>query len=136
MVRLSQMFEFAATHRLHSPALSEAENRAVYGKCNNPHGHGHNYQVQVTLAGMPDHTGVLINVPQFERIVAETIIDRFDHKNLNVELPEFADQIPSVENIAQVIFRLLKPKLTFPHAKLAAITVWETPKTWCEYSED
>ena len=135
MVRLSQKFEFSATHRLHNPGLSDADNRATYGKCNNPHGHGHNYEVQVTLAGDPGSTGVLADVPGFERIVATTVIDRFDHKNLNVELPEFRDVIPSVENIAATIFRLLKPPIGDAGAKLASVTVWETPKTWCEYSE-
>src|SRR5438034_1040725 len=85
MVRLSQKFEFSASHRLHSDSLSDEENRKCFGKCNNPHGHGHNYELQVTLAGEPDEKGLLIDVPAFERIVAETVIDRFDHKNLNVE---------------------------------------------------
>ena len=135
MTRLSQTFEFSASHRLHNPALSEEENRKTFGKCNNPHGHGHNYQLQVTLAGVPDGNGLLVDVPAFERAVKETVIDRFDHKNLNVELSEFAGVIPSVENIARVIFGLLKPKFQSAHAKLASVTVWETPKTWCEYSE-
>jgi 6-pyruvoyltetrahydropterin/6-carboxytetrahydropterin synthase len=135
MVRLSQKFEFSATHRLHNPALSDEENCRTYGKCNNPHGHGHNYEVQVTLAGTPAKTGLLIDIPAFERIVATTVINRFDHKNLNVELPEFRDVIPSVENIASTIFKLLKPPVTDAGAKLASVTVWETPKTWCEYTE-
>jgi len=135
VVRLSQKFEFSATHRLHNPAMSEDENRSTYGKCNNPHGHGHNYEVQVTVAGAPGPDGVVMEVPAFERIVAQTVIDRFDHKNLNAELPEFRDVIPSVENIAMVIYRLLKPKLTRGDARLASVTVWETPKTWCEYTE-
>ena len=135
-VRLSQKFEFSASHRLHNPALSEERNRAIFGKCNNPHGHGHNYELQVTLAGRPDANGLLIDVPAFERIVARTVIDRFDHKNLNIELSEFADVIPSVENIARVIYRLLKPALESDRTRLAAVTVWETPKTWCEYQED
>lgn len=135
MVRLSQKFEFSASHRLHNPTLSDPENRQTFGKCNNPHGHGHNYQVQVTLAGEPDENGLLIAIPAFERIVAETAIDRFDHKNLNVELPEFREVIPSVENIARAIYRLLKPRFADSHGKLAGVTVWETPKTWCEYSE-
>ena len=137
MLRLSQRFEFAATHRLHNPALGDAENRATYGKCNNPHGHGHNYEVQVTLKGVPNQSGLLVDVPAFERIVAATVIDRFDHKNLNVEVPEFSQTglIPSVENIAMTIYRLLKPKFADAGAQLGAVTVWETPKTWCEYSE-
>ncbi|MDB5331036.1 MAG: putative 6-pyruvoyl tetrahydrobiopterin synthase [Phycisphaerales bacterium] len=135
MVRLSQKFEFSATHRLHNPALSDEENRQTFGKCNNPHGHGHNYELQVTLRGNASPSGVLIDVPDFERIVAETVIDRFDHKNLNLELPEFRELIPTVENIAMVIYRLLKPPLGGAGAELASVTVWETPKTWCEYSE-
>ena len=135
MVRLSQKFEFSASHRLCNTSLSDEENRTLFGKCSNPHGHGHNYEVQVTLAGSPDENGVVVNVPTFERLVAETVIDRMDHKNLNVEVAEFRELIPSVENIAMVIYRLLKPKFTDAHAKLASVTVWETPKTWCEYSE-
>jgi 6-pyruvoyltetrahydropterin/6-carboxytetrahydropterin synthase len=136
MVRLSQKFEFSATHRLHNSALSAEENVRIFGKCNNPHGHGHNYEVQVTIVGQPDASGVLIDVPLFEKIVASAVIDRFDHKNLNIELPEFGELIPTVENIATVIYRLLRPRFDGAGAKLAGVTVWETPKTWCEYSED
>lgn len=135
MVRLSQKFEFSATHRLHNPALTDEANRDTFGKCNNPHGHGHNYEVEVTLTGEPDARGVLMDVPTFERVVASAVIDRFDHRNLNVEVPEFAEVIPSVENIAQVAYRLLKPRFVDGRAKLASVTVWETPKTSCEYSE-
>ena len=135
MIRLSQKFEFSATHRLHNPQLSEEENRRTFGKCNNPHGHGHNYELQVTLAGTPDSNGLLIDVPAFERIVSSTVIDRFDHKNLNQELPEFRELVPTVENIAMTIYRLLKPQFAGEGATLASVTVWETPKTWCEYSE-
>ena len=138
MVRLSQKFEFSATHRLHNPALSDDDNCRLYGKCNNPHGHGHNYEVQVTLRGTPDpKTGVITDIPAFEQIVAATVIDKLDHKNLNVEVPEFRDAglIPSVENIAMTIYRLLKPRLALGDSRLASVTVWETPKTWCEYSE-
>jgi 6-pyruvoyltetrahydropterin/6-carboxytetrahydropterin synthase len=136
MVRLSHKFEFSASHRLFNRALSEDENCRVFGKCSNPHGHGHNYELQVTLAGEPDRVnGVLVDLPAFERIVATTVIDRFDHKNLNVEVPEFADLIPSVENIARVIYKLLQPRFGDAGVRLAAVTVWETPKTWCEYSE-
>ncbi|MEA2711106.1 MAG: 6-pyruvoyltetrahydropterin/6-carboxytetrahydropterin synthase [Phycisphaerales bacterium] len=135
MVRLSQKFEFSASHRLHSAQMSDEENRKCFGKCNNPNGHGHNYEVQVTLAGQPDEKGLLVDVPAFERVVAQTVIEKFDHKNLNVEVGEFRELMPSVENIAMVIYRLLKPKFSEQRAQLAAVTVWETPKTWCEYSE-
>lgn len=135
MVRLSQKFEFSATHRLHNPKVSEEENRLIFGKCNNPHGHGHNYVVEVTLVGEPDANGLLIGVPECEKIVTEAAIDRFDHKNINVEIPEFRELIPTVENIAMTIYRLLKPRFKGLRAKLASVTVWETPKTWCEYSE-
>jgi 6-pyruvoyltetrahydropterin/6-carboxytetrahydropterin synthase len=136
MTRLSQKFEFSASHRLHNPALSDEENRETFGKCNNPLSHGHNYDLQVTLLGTPDASGQLIDLPAFERTVAETVIERLDHKHLNAEVPEFRDVIPSVENIAKVIYRLLSPKLKTDHSKLASVTVWETPKTWCEYSEE
>jgi 6-pyruvoyltetrahydropterin/6-carboxytetrahydropterin synthase len=135
MVRFSQKFEFSASHRLHNPALSPQENQEIFGKCNNPHGHGHNYEVQVTLSGIPDDTGSLVAVPRFEQIVAQTVIDRFDHRNLNVELEEFRTLIPTVENIAMTIYRLLKPAFEAERVTLAGVTVWETPKTWCEYSE-
>lgn len=135
MTRLSHKFEFSASHRLHNPALSDEENRRTFGKCNNALGHGHNYEVQVTLIGTQNDNGLLIDIPAFETIVAETIIDRFDHKHLNAEVPQFRELIPSVENIAMVIFRLLSPPLASPRSKLHSVTVWETPKTWCEYSE-
>jgi 6-pyruvoyltetrahydropterin/6-carboxytetrahydropterin synthase len=136
MLRLSQKFEFSASHRLFNRDLSDEENRRVFGKCSNPNGHGHNYELQVTLAGEQDGVGTaLANLPEFERIVAATVIERFDHKNLNLDVPEFAGIIPSVENIARVTYRLLRPRFADAGARLAAVTVWETPKTWCEYSE-
>jgi 6-pyruvoyltetrahydropterin/6-carboxytetrahydropterin synthase len=131
MIRLSQKFEFSASHRLHNPELSDEANRACFGKCNNPAGHGHNYEVQVSIAGKPKSDGTLVCLPDLERQVAQTVIDRFDHKHLNLEVAEFADLNPTVENIARIIFGLLKPVV----ANLASVTVWETPKTWCEFSE-
>lgn len=135
-VRLSQRFEFSASHRLCNPKLSDEENRGIYGKCSNPHGHGHNYEVEVTLAGPADAVnGVLVKPAEFERVVMQMVIDRFDHKNLNVEVAEFENLIPSVENISRVIYRLLRPRFDAMAVSLAAVKVWETPKTWCEYSE-
>jgi 6-pyruvoyltetrahydropterin/6-carboxytetrahydropterin synthase len=137
MIRLSQKFEFSASHRLHNPKFSDEENRSCFGKCNNPHGHGHNYELQVTLRGEPNEKGLLADVPEMERIVGRAVIARFDHKNLNSEVAEFmsGDLIPTVENIARVIYRSLKPEFARSSATLAAVTVWETPKTWCEYQE-
>jgi len=124
MVRFSHRFEFSAAHRLHNPKIDAAANAALFGKCNNPNGHGHNYELEVTLRGQ-------LPIASLEEIVSETVIRRFDHKFLNLDLPEFAEVNPTVENIARTIYGLLKPKLE----KLAGVTVWETPKTWCEYFE-
>lgn len=135
MIRLSHRFEFSAAHRLHCDRMNDDENRRAFGKCNNPHGHGHNYELQVTVAGVPDGAGLLIGLPELEQIVIDTVITPLDHKNLNVEVPEFRELNPSVENIAMVIFRRLKPRFASSRAGLVSVTVWETPKTWCEYSE-
>jgi 6-pyruvoyltetrahydropterin/6-carboxytetrahydropterin synthase len=134
MVRLSQRFEFSASHRLHNPELTDQENQRLFGKCNNPHGHGHNYVVEVTVAGSPSDSKPL-SLPALERIVSDTVVEPFDHKNLNQEISQFRTLIPSVENIAMVIYRLLQSPLKTAGTKLAAVTVWETSKTWCEYSE-
>jgi 6-pyruvoyltetrahydropterin/6-carboxytetrahydropterin synthase len=133
--RLSQKFEFSASHRLHNPAFSDEQNRATYGKCNNPTGHGHNYEIEVTLRGQPKSNGLLVDVPAFERIVQQQVIEKLDHKNLNVDVPEFRELIPSVENITKVIYGMLKNRFSDIGAELAAVKVWETPKTSCEYSE-
>jgi len=133
--RLSQKFEFSASHRLHNDKLSDEENRQTYGKCNNPFGHGHNYEVQVTLRGKPNSNGLLVDVPAFEKIVRQYAIENLDHRNLNVEVPEFKQLIPSVENISMVVFGMLKNRFADLGAELASVTVWETPKTWCEYTE-
>ena len=135
MQRLTQRFEFCASHRLHNPALSDAENRAAFGKCNNPNGHGHNYEIEVTLKGRLDENGSVMPLRRLEQIVSESVIDRLDHKNLNHEVPEFRELNPSVENNAMVIYHMLKPRLASDNASLASVKVWETPKTWCEYAE-
>jgi 6-pyruvoyltetrahydropterin/6-carboxytetrahydropterin synthase len=135
MLSIHQNYEFSAAHRLHNPALSDDANRALFGKCNNPAGHGHNYQLKVTLKGVPDSAGQLISISTLDELVNRTIIDHLDHKHLNLQVPEFASLNPSVENIAMVIYRRLAPHLDTPQAKLASITVWETPKTCAEYSE-
>lgn len=134
MVRLSQKFEFSAAHRLHNPVLSDEENRRCFGKCNNPRGHGHNYELEVTIRGA-EAGSAPTELPSLQRIVNATVIERFDHRHLNLEVPPFDTVIPSVENIARVIFDLLKPALAAGQIELDSVTVWETPKTWCRYSD-
>ncbi len=135
MVELTQCFEFSASHRLHVPHLAEAENRRIFGKCNNPNGHGHNYQFEVTVAGPIDEsTGTVMPLPAFESLVKRHVVDRFDHKHLNSDTAEFAELNPSVENIARVIWDLLAAQVA--PASLRRVRVWETAKTYAEYCAD
>jgi 6-pyruvoyltetrahydropterin/6-carboxytetrahydropterin synthase len=134
MVQITQQFEFSAAHRLHCREFSEEENRRTFGKCNNPRGHGHNYLLEVTLAGEPDvQTGAVLSVPRFERIVQERVIEALDHKHLNDDTEEFRRVNPSVENIARVIWSMLAPHVA--PAELRNVRVYETPKTWADYAE-
>lgn len=133
---LRQRFEFAASHRLHVPALSDEQNRELFGKCNHPSGHGHNYVVEpcvrVRLGG-----GRVFSLADLEPIVAAKVIDRLDHKHLNLDLPEFdttraGGVNPSVENIAAACYRWLQPAIRDAAqggAELTSVTVWETEKT-------
>lgn len=135
MLRVTQSFEFSAAHRLWCANWTDEENRRVFGKCSNPHGHGHNYVLEVTLAGDPDgRTGAIIELPAFNRIVKEHVLEALDHRNLNLECPEFAATNPTVENIARAIFERLLP--AFPPGRLAGVRVWETAKTYAEYGGD
>ena len=133
MVNMTYAFEFSAAHRLYCDKLSEQENRRIFGRCTNPNGHGHNYVVRVTLKGTPDsQTGTIVPLPDFERIVNERVIDRFDHRHLNMDCPEFAELNPSVENITRVIYEKLAG--AFTPASLDRVRVYETPKTYAEYT--
>jgi 6-pyruvoyltetrahydropterin/6-carboxytetrahydropterin synthase len=132
---IRQQFEFSASHRLHVAELSDAENRAIFGKCNNPNSHGHNYRVEpaVRVSISNDGQSVSLSLLQLEKIVDETIIQRFDHKHLNRDTVEFARLNPSVENIARVCYELLEPAIVDAGAVLDHVTVWETEKTSCRY---
>lgn len=132
MIRMAQKFEFSAAHRLHNPALSTEKNLELFGKCNNPNGHGHNYELEVLIGGHPDpHSGQIIPLADFHRLVNQHVIAVFDHKHFNLDCPEFAALNPTVENIAQVIYSKIHG--VFPAGiKLLAVKVWETPKTCCE----
>ena len=125
-VHLTRRYVFAASHRLHAPTLSDVQNRETYGKCNNPHGHGHNYVLEVTVAGEPDPaTGMVLDLKELKEILRREVTDRMDHRFLNYEVPELAGQIPTCENIAAVIWRLLEPKITRGH--LNRVRLYETP---------
>jgi 6-pyruvoyltetrahydropterin/6-carboxytetrahydropterin synthase len=126
MVYLTRKIEFSASHLYHNPAFSAEENRRVFGKCNNPHGHGHNYVLEVTVAGEPDPaTGMVLDLKELKEILQREVTDRMDHRFLNYEVPELAGQIPTCENIAAVIWHLLEPKITRGH--LNRVRLYETP---------
>jgi 6-pyruvoyltetrahydropterin/6-carboxytetrahydropterin synthase len=125
-------FDFAAAHRLHVPGWDPATNLRHFGKCNNPNGHGHNYRLEVRVGLPADRMGEF-SIDALERAVQGAVIDRFDHKHLNLDCPEFAALNPTVENIALVIWRLLVGAFG-ESARLAKIRVWETPKTSAEYT--
>ena len=120
----------SASHRLHSGALSAEENRATYGKCNNPHGHGHNYVVQVLVGGEVDaETGMVINLVALDEVVRTRVVERFDHASLNLD-PLFVNRVPTTENLCRVIFGLLKPAL--PAGELVRVRVEETENNFFE----
>ncbi|MEM8738498.1 MAG: 6-carboxytetrahydropterin synthase [Planctomycetota bacterium] len=134
-VLVKQQYEFSAAHRLHVPGRSDAENRATFGKCNNPAGHGHNYRVEVTVRSPIDASGRTLDVAALDAVVDARVIEKLDHKHLNHDVPEFAERNPSVEHIAQVVWGMLGPGLggALAGAELAEVAVWETGKTVCVY---
>jgi 6-pyruvoyltetrahydropterin/6-carboxytetrahydropterin synthase len=112
---LTRRYIFSASHRLHSDELSETENLATYGKCNNPYGHGHNYALEVTVSGQVNpQTGMVCNLADLDDAVRREVLDRFDHENLNVR-QEFATAVPTTENLSEVIFNILKQSFTAAH---------------------
>jgi len=123
---------FNAAHRLHNPALSDAENEAVFGKCNNKNYHGHNYELIVQVTGIPDAiTGYVIDMKVLSDIIKETVLDKFDHKNLNLDTQEFASINPTAENIAIVVYNLLRQKIDAQHH--LKIRLYETERNFVEY---
>ncbi len=108
VVRLSRRWGIAAAHRLHAEGLDAERNAVVYGKCNNPYGHGHNYVVEVTVAGMVDPVaGTVVDLAALDRFARGEVLSRFDHQNLNL-LPEFADAVPTTENFARVLEEMFR----------------------------
>ncbi|MDD4889566.1 MAG: 6-carboxytetrahydropterin synthase [Phycisphaerae bacterium] len=127
VVYLTEQFEFSAAHRLWSATLSDAENQGQFGKCANPAGHGHNYVVEVTVKSPP----AAVTIPALERIVKAAVIDRLDHRNLNVDCEEFRSLNPTVENICSVIFGILSDASALG-GDLVSVRLYETPKTYAE----
>ncbi len=122
----------SASHRLHSDALSDEANRATYGKCNNPHGHGHNYIVEVLVGGPVDvETGMVVNMITLDEAVQTSVLERFDHANLNYD-PLFVNQVPTTENLCRAVFGVLKEAL--PTGALEYVRVEETENNFFEFS--
>ena len=133
LMKLTRKYEFAAAHRLNAPSLSLDENSSRYGKCNNLAGHGHNYGLEVTIEGEPDAAkGVLIAPLELDAIVEKEVFDRFDHKHLNEDCPDFETLIPTSENLARVIFEKLEPALKTDARRLVKIGLNETQKNYFE----
>jgi 6-pyruvoyltetrahydropterin/6-carboxytetrahydropterin synthase len=123
---LTRRYDFAASHRLHAPQLSERENQRIYGKCNNPYGHGHNYALEVTVTGPVDPaTGMIANLGDLDPFVEREVLAAFDQKNLNEEVAEFRNVVPTTENVCREIFRRLQ---SFPAAKMGRVRIEETSK--------
>jgi 6-pyruvoyltetrahydropterin/6-carboxytetrahydropterin synthase len=131
---LAKIYHFSSAHRLHSTKFSEGENRRIFGKCNNPRGHGHDYYVEVKVTGRIDpETGMVINLTDLDAIMKD-IIEELDHTRLDVEVPYFRESQPSGENIVKYIWLKLQPR--FKEAKLFHLKLWETPDNYFEYFEE
>jgi 6-pyruvoyltetrahydropterin/6-carboxytetrahydropterin synthase len=128
----TRAYTISASHRLHSDSLSAEENRAAFGKCNNPYGHGHNYRIEVTVGGQVDPaTGMVINMATLDEVVGKFVLARFDHMNLNLD-PLFAERVSTTENLCIEIFNLLLAALK--PAILEKIRIEETENNFFEYS--
>jgi 6-pyruvoyltetrahydropterin/6-carboxytetrahydropterin synthase len=127
----SRRYRLSASHRLNSNALSEDQNRDVYGKCNNPHGHGHNYVIEVTVGGPVNaETGMVCDLVDLDACVGKEVVERFDHTNLNLD-PLFQDRVPTTENLCIEVYRLISA--AFGKAELVRVRVEETSNNSFEY---
>jgi 6-pyruvoyltetrahydropterin/6-carboxytetrahydropterin synthase len=126
-MRLTRRYRFAASHRLHTAALTEEDNRRVYGKCANPYGHGHDYLLDVTVEGPVDAHGQVVNRASLDELVRERVLARMGHKNLNRDLPEFARFVPTTENLATLVRTILLNHWNLP-PRLAHLRISETDR--------
>lgn len=130
-ISLTRRYTFPASHRLFRAGWSEEENRRIFGKCANPHGHGHNYAVEITVAGPVDSaTGMIVNLAELDAFVQARVLDEFDHANLNEQVPEFRDCIPTTENLCRVIFERLRG---LKDGRIERVRIEETTKNSFEY---
>jgi 6-pyruvoyltetrahydropterin/6-carboxytetrahydropterin synthase len=131
-VELTRRYRFAASHRLHSPQLGEEENRRVYGKCNNPYGHGHNYVLEVSVSGPVDPaTGMIAHLGELDAFVEREVLEPFDHRYLNKEVDAFRVKVPTSENLCKEIYNRVR---RFPAAKLERVRLEETGLNSFEYA--
>ena|SRR5438477_9540495 len=129
---LTRRYLFSASHRLHSDAMTPEENAATYGKCNNPHGHGHNYYLEVVVSGQVDEaTGMVCNLVDLDDCVQSEVLERFDHQNLNM-LKDFENDVPTTESLCRVIFQILQR--SFSKAHLEKVRIEETMLNSFEYA--
>jgi 6-pyruvoyltetrahydropterin/6-carboxytetrahydropterin synthase len=132
-VTVTRRLQFNAAHRVHNPALSDAENQAIFGKCNNPNWHGHNYILDVSITGDIDpRTGYVLDLAVLKRVVEREVVDKVDHRNFNLEVDFMRDVIPTTENIIVQMWRVLAPAVA--PARLSRLVLWETPNNYVEYS--
>lgn len=123
---------FNAAHRLHNPKWSDEKNAEVFGPCNNANYHGHNYEMEVKVSGeVNEETGYLIDLKDLRDVIKSEVEDRFDHKNLNLDVPEFKDVMPSTENMVYVIWKLISDKLGEKYE--VTVKLWETPRNAAQY---
>jgi len=130
-VRLTSRYHFSASHRLDTSALSPEENRRLYGKCNNPHGHGHDYVLDITVDGPVDQDGQVVNREALDAVVRERVLARLDHKNLNADIPELAGSVTTTENLATLVREALAGGWTLP-ARLTRVRISETARNTFE----
>lgn len=132
IVSITRIVKFNAAHRVFNPSFSDAENQRLFGKCNNPNWHGHNYTLEITVEGEVDPgTGFVVNLADVKRIAEREIVDAVDHKNLNIDVPFMSGTIPSTENLVLACWRVLAPQLA--PARLAKLKLWETDNQYVEY---
>jgi len=131
VVTVTRRVHFNAAHRLHNPALSDGENRRLFGPCNNPNFHGHNYELDISVEGEIDaRSGYVADLGEVKRVADAIVLEALDHKNLNLDVPAFAELNPTAENIVVVIWRMLEGRVP---GRLVRLVLWETPRNYVEY---